>query len=254
MKIVASIEARMGSSRLPGKSLKKILGKPMLELMIERVKECKEIDDIVVATSSNKKDDTIEDLALKLNINCFRGSEDDVLDRVLNAVKSVNGDIILELWGDCPLIDPRILDLLIQFYKKNNVDCAGTVLPNFKKEFPLGISALIFSTKILDEVNKITKNPEDRENVSNYIYEHPNKYNILPLPCPSEMNFPDLRLVVDEENDFQLIKIIFEKLYPKNPHFLTHDVIEFLNQNPQLKKLNKDVTQRRLSSWNKFEN
>jgi len=120
MKVVVSIEARMGSSRLPGKSLKKILGKPMLELMIERVKDCKEIDDIVVATSSNKKDDAIEELTSKLQVNCFRGSEDDVLDRVLNAAKMVNADVILELWGDCPLIDPEILDNLVDFYKKND--------------------------------------------------------------------------------------------------------------------------------------
>lgn len=254
MKVVVSIEARMGSSRLPGKSLKKILGKPMLELMIERVKDCKEIDDIVVATSSNKKDDAIEELTSKLQVNCFRGSEDDVLDRVLNAAKMVNADVILELWGDCPLIDPEILDNLVDFYKKNDLDCTGTVLPNFKKEFPFGISALIFSTKILDDVSKITKNPQDRENVSNYIYEHPERYKIGPLPCPSKLNFPDLRLVVDEERDFELVKTIFEELYPQNPHFRTQEIVEFLNKNPNLKNLNKDVAQRRLSSWNKFQN
>ena len=162
MKVVASIEARMGSSRLPGKSIRKILDKPMLELMIERVKECKEVDDIVVATSSNKKDNVIAELASKLDVNYFRGSENDVLDRVLNAAKMIKADVIVELWGDCPLIDPEILDDLVTFYKKNNLDCIGTSLPNFKKEFPLGISALIFSTKILDDVSKITKNPEDQ--------------------------------------------------------------------------------------------
>ena len=254
MKVVASIEARMGSSRLPGKSIRKILDKPMLELMIERVKDCKEVDDIIIATSSNKKDNVIAELASKLDVNYFRGSENDVLDRVLNAAKMIKADVIVELWGDCPLIDPEILDDLVTFYKKNNFDCIGTSLPNFKKEFPLGISALIFSTKILDDVSKITKNPEDRENVSNYIYENPDKYVIASLPCPPGLNFPDLRLVVDEESDFQLIKGIFEKLYPQNPHFRTNDVIQFLNDNPSLKSLNQDVTQRRLSSWDKFNN
>ena len=118
MKVVASIEARMGSSRLPGKSIRKILDKPMLELMIERVKECKEVDDIVVATSSNKKDNVIAELASKLDVNYFRGSENDVLDRVLNAAKMIKADVIVELWGDCPLIDPEILDDLVTFYKK----------------------------------------------------------------------------------------------------------------------------------------
>ena len=254
MKVAASIEARMGSSRLPGKSIKKILDKPMLELMIERVKDCKQVDDIIVATSSDKKDNVIAELASRLNVNHFRGSEDDVLDRVLNAAKMIKADVIVELWGDCPLIDPEILDDLVTFYKKNTFDCIGTSLPNFPKEFPLGISALIFSTRILDDISKITKKPEDRENVSNYIYENPDKYTIASLPCPSELNFPDLRLVVDEESDFQLIKSIFEKLYPQNPHFRTGDIIQFLNDNPSLKKLNQDVTQRRLSSWDKFTN
>ncbi len=254
MRVVASIEARMSSSRLPGKSIKKILDKPMLELMIERVKDCKEVDDIIIATSSNKTDDVIAELASRLNVNYFRGDENDVLDRVLNAAKMIKADVIVELWGDCPLIDPKVLDDLVIFYKKNNIDCAGTVLPNFKKEFPFGISALIFSTKILNDVSKITKNPEDRENVSNYIYENPDKYTIASLPCPPELKFPDLRLVVDEESDFELIKTIFEKLYPENPHFRTSDIIEFLNDNPTLKNLNHGVTQRRLSSWDKFKN
>ena len=225
----------------------------MLELMIERIKESKEINDIVVATSCNSKDDAIEELALKLHVNCFRGSEDDVLNRVLNAAKSVDADIILELWGDCPLIDPVILDNIVNFYKNNNLDCTGTVLPNFKKEYPLGISALIFSTEILNEIDKITKNPEDRENVSNYIYEHPKQYKIKPVPCPSFLNFPDLRLVVDEESDFKLVEKIFESLYRQNPHFRTEDIIKFLDDNPRLKNLNKNVLQRRLSSWEKFQ-
>ena len=131
MKIVASIEARMGSSRLPGKTMKKILGRPMLELMIERVQDSKEIDDIVIATSSSKSDDVIQELTSKLDVNCFRGSEDDVLDRVLNAAKMVKADTILELWGDCPLIDPEILDKLISFYKNNSNMTLQTIITFF---------------------------------------------------------------------------------------------------------------------------
>lgn len=249
MKIVATIEARMGSSRLPGKSMKKILGKPLLEFMIERVKLSKMTNSIVIATTYNVSDNAIEDLAKSMEVNCFRGSEDDVLKRVLEAAESVNGDAILELWGDCPLIDPQVLDNLITFYMKNNFDCVGTVLPNFTKTYPLGISALLFSTKILRDVDKLTQKPDDRENVSNYIYEHPEKYTLAPLQCPGELNYPNLRLVVDEQNDFNLIKIILENLYPKNSCFSTSDVISFLNANPQLKELNKDVVQRRLKAW-----
>jgi len=249
VKVVASIEARMGSSRLPGKTMKNILDKPMLELMIERIKRCTMIDEIVIATSNSKNDDIIEILAQKLSISCFRGSEEDVLKRVLDAVKSVEGDIIVELWGDTPLIDPFVIDTMVKFFQENKFDCVGTVLPNFKKSFPLGISSLIFPTEILENIEKITQNPDDRENVSNYIYEHPKIYKLAPLPCPHELNYPDLRLVVDEITDFEFIKNIFEYLYPKNPNFSTLDIINFLNENPHLLEINKHVKQKRLKNW-----
>jgi len=253
MKIIATIEARMGSSRLPGKSIKKILGKPMLELLIERVKRSKFLDEIIIATSTSKQDDKIEKLANSINVNCFRGSEEDVLERVVNAVKSRNGDVIVELWGDNPLIDPEIIDDLIQFYMNNKYDCVGTTLPNFQKTYPLGISAIIFSTKILEQVEKITDELDDRENVSNYIYEHVEKYTVAPLPCPKELNFPEISLTVDQIKDFELIKKIFEALYPINNTFNTHDVIKFLNENPRIKEINSDVIRKRLTAWKKFE-
>ncbi len=253
MKIVATIEARMSSERLPGKSLRKILGKPMLELLIERVKSSTLIQDIVIATSSKKDNQPIEDLAKRLNIHCFRGSEDDVLDRVLNAAKSVKGELIVELWADSPLIDPQVLDNMIEYYKENDFDCIGTTLPNFTKTYPIGFSALIFPTKILEEISKITHNPVDRENVSNYIYEHPEKYKIAPFPCPKELDHPEFRLTVDEESDFRLIESIFQNLYPKNPKFTAPDVIKFLLSNPDIAKINSNVAQRKLDSWKRFQ-
>ncbi len=252
MKVVATIEARMTSTRLPGKSMKSILGKPMLEILIERVKNCKKIDTIVVATTENKTDDIIEELSKKTSVNCFRGSEEDVLDRVLKAAKSAKADVIVELWGDSPLIDPFLIDEIIEYYLENDYDCVGTTLPNFKKTFPLGLSVLIFPTRILDEVDKLTQKPEDRENVSNYIYEHPEKYKIGAMPCPDDLNFPELRFTVDEASDFELVKTVFENLYPTNKDFRASDVIKFLNSNPQVRNLNRHVVQRRLDTWNKF--
>jgi len=253
MKIVATIEARMSSTRLPNKSMKRILGKPILELMIERIKHCNKIDEIIIATSVRPENDIIESLAKKMKVNCFRGSEDDVLDRVLKSAKSVDSDVIVELWGDSPLIDANILNHLIDFYQENEYDCVGTTLPNFEKTYPLGLSALIFPLKILDEVDKITKNPIDRENVSNYIYEHPNKYKIASLPCPKDLNFPNFRLTIDEQNDFNLMKIIFEKLYPADQNFSTIKVIELLNSNPNLSEINKHVIQKKLSAWDQLK-
>lgn len=243
MKIISTIEARMGSSRLPGKSLKKIIGKPMLELMIERVKKSNLIDEIVIATSKNPIDDPIEILAKRLNVGCFRGSEDDVLDRVLNAAKAHKAGHIVELWGDTPLIDPYIIDSLIKYYLDNNFDCVGTCLD---KTFPWGMAALIFPTIILDEVSKTTNDPVDRENVSNYIYEHPEKYNIGHLPCPPELKRPEIRLTVDEMADFILVENIFKELYPTNPDFKTIDIIKYLDSNPQVSQINNDIKQKKL--------
>lgn len=249
MKVVSTVEIRMSSSRLPGKSMMSIVGKSIFELLIERVKRAKLIDEIVVATTLNEKDTIIEELSKKLSVSCFRGSEDDVLGRVLNAARSVNADVILELWGDNPLTDPQVLDSLIKYYLENNYDCVGTTLPNFTKTYPTGISALIFSRHTLEEVNELTENPIDRENVSNYIYEHPEKYKIASLPCPTELNYPHLRFTVDEKEDFELIKTIYENLYPMNPTFSAAEAIRFLNSHPQLIEINKNIVQRKLPKW-----
>lgn len=253
MKIVATIEARMSSERLPGKSLMKILGKPMLELLIERVEESKKLDEIILATPDSTENDPIEILAKKNSVKCYRGSENDVLDRVLKAAKSIKADVIVELWGDSPLIDSKIIDGMIEYYLKNKYDCVGTTLPNFPKTYPIGLSALVFSTKILEEVEKITNDPIDRENVSNYIYEHPEIYKISPFPCPTELNAPLLRLTVDEINDFKLISKIFQELYLRDRNFSAQDVIKLLKKNPEFVEINKNVNQKGLESWKKFE-
>lgn len=239
----------MSSSRLPGKPLKKILGKPMLQLHLERVKRATKIDEIIIATTNNPIDNEIENIAKIMGVKFFRGSENDVLDRVLKAAEYVNADVILELWGDAPLMDPKILDNLVEFYLNNDYDAVGTMLPNFPYTYPIGLSALIFSTKILVEISKITKNPIDRENVSNYIYEHPDRYKVAPLPCPKELNFPEIRIEVDEERDFEVVSKIFEEIYPKNPNFGAEDIIKFLNSYPQIRDLNRKVVKRRLPYW-----
>lgn len=241
-KVVASIEARMGSSRLPGKVMMEIIGKPMLELMIERVKGARFVDEIVVATSVNPKDDMIEELACRLGIKCFRGSENDVLDRVVKAAERNSAEHIVELWGDTPLIDPAIIDAAVQYYFENDFDCVGTFLD---KTFPWGMSLLVFPAKVLKEVSLIAHDPVDREHVSIYIYEHPDKYKIGHLPCPPELNRPEIRLTVDELADFELVKTIFEKLSLYKPLFSAQDIIRFLEANPGLKRSNENVKQKK---------
>ena len=169
-RIVATIEARMTSTRLPGKVLLKIGGKPALEYMIKRIEQSKLIDEIVVATTTKDSDLPIIDLCARVGCKHFRGSEQDVLLRVLDAAKSVGADIIVELTGDCPFIDPEIIDKLIELYFSRDYDYASNVV---ERSFPDGFDTQVFSVKSLERVSEMTDDPIDRVHVSCYFYKNP---------------------------------------------------------------------------------
>ena len=238
MKVVATIEARMGSSRLPGKVMKPILGKAVLELLIERLKRATTIDEIVVATTVKLGDNAINDLCQKLGVRCFRGSEEDVLKRVLDAAKSVNGDLIVEITGDCPLIDPNIVDECVNFFLENNYDYISNSLK--EKTYPDGLNVQVFPTKILQEVEKATHDPLDREHVSLYIYNNPQKYRLKNYPAEGELNWPELAITLDTMEDLNLIRKIFENLYEGNNLFSAIDIVHFLKSHPELLAMNQD--------------
>lgn len=238
MKIVAIVETRMSSTRLPGKSMKRILGRPVLALLIERLKNVRLLDDIVVATTVKKEDDVIERLSKKLGVGCFRGSEKDVLKRVLKTAKRVQADLIIEVLGDCPLIDPQLVEKGIKIFLKGDYDYLNNAL---ERSFPNGLDFQIYPVKVLEEVNRLTDDPLDREHVTLYIYSHPERYKIKILRASGELYWPKLAITLDTPQDFKLIKIIFENLYPKNPQFTAFDVVRFLRANPKLLKINKDV-------------
>ncbi len=241
MKLVATIEARMDSSRLPGKILKELLGKPMLERLVERVKRSRFIQEIIVATTTVPHDNETVKVSQKIGVKHFRGSSDDVLDRVLKAAKAYQADLIVELTGDCPLLDPVIIDSVIQHYLENKYDYVSNVL---ERTFPRGMDTQIFSVKVLEEVSQMTQEPADRENVSLYIYEHPEKYRLGNVSAPSELKRPELRLTVDTEPDLKLIRGIYSQLYPKKPNFLLHDIIQLLDSDSRLKEINAHVQQK----------
>jgi spore coat polysaccharide biosynthesis protein SpsF len=239
-KIVGIIEVRMSSTRLPGKAMKKILGKPVLELLIERVKRAKMLDSIVVATSTNLEDKVISDLARKLGVEYYRGSLNDVLSRIIEATKSVEGDIIVEITGDCPLVDPEIVDKMVNIYLNSEADYVSNVL---EATYPAGMDVQVFSVKILEEISKIANTPEEREHGSWLIYKNPEttKYKLLNVKGPKELFYPHLRLMVDYIEDFELISKIFENLYLSNPEFNTYDIINLLENKPELKKINSNI-------------
>lgn len=242
MKIIASIECRMTSSRLPGKVLMSALDDmSMLEVMIKRVQKSKLIHGIILATTINKDDDSIVELAKKLKVDYFRGSENDVLGRVVQAHKSINSDIIVELTGDCPLIDPILIDQCIETYLDGQYDYVSN---NNKRTFPDGSDVQVFSLKVLEEANNNTLDPLDREHVSKYLYEN-EKYSIFTIEAQGEYYWPTLGVTLDEQEDYELLKRIFKHF--DNIYFSTLDYINYLKENINLLELNAHVKRKGLN-------
>jgi spore coat polysaccharide biosynthesis protein SpsF (cytidylyltransferase family) len=209
MKIVASIEVRMNSSRLPGKVLMPILNKPVLELLIQRVKKAHYITDIVVATTTNKEDDSVEKLCTQLGIQVFRGSEPDVLGRVHDAHSYMNSDIVVELTADNPLIDPALIDLCVLKFLYSNADYVSTIVEPF---FPYGQAIQVFTFKLLKKLNKNALTMNDREHVTPSIYNNSEKYKIINITGNSNQYAPNQRHTLDTKEDFDRIKYLIENL------------------------------------------
>jgi spore coat polysaccharide biosynthesis protein SpsF len=236
-RIVCTIEARMTSSRLPGKVLMRAAGKPLLEHMIDRLKRARTLDEIVIATTEDAASDPLEELAERLGVGCFRGSEDDVLARVLGAAHAYDADVIVETTGDSPLVDPAIVDHVVERFADGGVDYCSNVL---EPTFPPGMDAQVFPTAVLEDVASRTNDPTDREHVSLYIYEHPERYKLRSV-VSERPEYGDLRLCVDTAEDYELIRAIFETLYPVNPHFGLAEILALIDARPELRALNQDV-------------
>lgn len=247
MKITATIQARTGSSRLPGKVLLPIIGKPMLELQIERVRHSRLIDEIVIATSTNPQDDAIEQLARRCRVGCFRGSEEDVLGRVVSALKSVQAELHVELMGDSPLSDPLLIDACIGYYLKH-AGAYDYVTTGLTTTFPPGMEVTIYPARILIDAERLVTDASLREHVSCHITQHPERYRLCNLEAPRWFRYPDYYLEVDAPEDFEVIASIFEHLYPTNPGFGLAQIIDFLNAHPALAARNRSVERR----WRAF--
>lgn len=230
-KICATIEARMTSSRLPGKVLMDFCGKADLQHIIERLKRSKHLDEVVVATTTNKEDEPIIKLCEEIGCKYYMGSEDDVLLRVLEAAKSVNAEYIVEITGDCPVIDWRHVDKIIEMFFSGEYDYVSNTI---ERSFPRGFDTQIFPVTVLEEVNKITQNPVDHEHVSIYIYTHPEKYRLLNWKADENVNHPEFEITLDTKEDYEFIKQIYEKLYPQNLDFSAGDVVKLLLEHTEM--------------------
>lgn len=221
--------------------MKPILGRPSLELMIERLRRAQRLDQIVVATTTNSSDDVIQELAQELGVGCFRGSEDDVLARVLGAAQAYQADLIVETTGDCPLIDPFLVDQVVGTLEANDADyCANCVV----KTYPLGMAVQAFPTKVLEQVDRLTHDPADREHVSLYIYEHPERFRLLHVISGFSEDVCQYRLTVDTREDFEVVNRVFEALYPSRPDFALGEIVDYLRVHPEVAAINRHVVQK----------
>jgi len=233
MKIVGVLQARVSSSRLPGKVLKPILGKPIIQLQLERIQRSKHIGKIVVATSNQPEDDALQNLCESLNVACFRGSLDDVLDRFYQAALSFNPQHVVRLTGDCPLTDPDIIDKTIEFHLNAGYDYSSNTLD---PTYPDGLDVEVFRLSCLEDAWKEAGFVSEREHVTPFIYKRPERYRLGSYKGSTDLS--NFRWTVDEFDDFEFIKAIYESLYPEKPDFSTSDILNYLEVNPKYLKLN----------------
>ena len=231
----------MSSSRLPGKVLLPALGKSMLMHLVERLRSVSSIDAIVIATTVNAGDNPIAELANVEDILCFRGSEEDVLGRVIGAGQSAQADILVEITGDCPVIDPDLVEQTIQVYLNNSVQYASN---SVIRSYPDGMDTQVISFEALKSSASMTNHPLDREHVSRFIWQHPEIFSCINLLAPPSLYWPDLGLTLDEENDYKLLVNIIEALAASNPLFSCHEIISYLRASPSLLEINKAVVRK----------
>lgn len=237
MNIVTVIQARMSSSRLPGKVMLPILGKPLLLRMIERVRNSNLAGKIIIATSANPDDDRIETLCWENNVICFRGNLTDLLDRHYQVGKLYNADAVVKIPSDCPLIDPHIIDKVLQSYiESEEYDYVSNLHP---ASYPDGNDVEIFSFQVLEHAwRDATKNFE-REHTTPFIWEHLDMFKVGNVKWETGLDFSSsLRFTIDYEEDYQFIKKVFEELYPQNPKFGLNDILKLIEQKPEIAEIN----------------
>ena len=247
MKIAAIIQARISSTRLPGKVLKELpfnSGITCLEQVIRRLKKSKKIDDIVIATTEDKEDNEIVDIAKKEDVKYFRGSKENVLSRYYFAAKKNNIDVVVRITSDCPCIDVDITDLTIDAHINKVADYTSNSLT---RTYPHGLDVEVFNFNALEEAYKNATKYYEKEHVTPYIYKNPQKFKINIVKAPKELYASDIRITLDTEEDYALLCAVFDYLYPKNEYFNAYDIVNLFNkEKPWLKLINKKVVQKKI--------
>lgn len=243
LKIAAILQARMGSSRFPGKVLSEIAGKPLLSHIVERIQATEKISAVILATTTSPGDDELAIYAEQNAIYCYRGEVDDVLARFYGAATQYKTDIIIRICCDDPLIDPDMLNALLEMHLQTKSDYTST---SHVRSFPMGVEAEVFNYDVLEKAFNLANKNYEREHVTPYFYEHPDLFKLAFLEATGKLRRPDIRLTVDMPEDMQLIQAIFNGLHRNGRLFRAGDVIDFLDSHPELLLINKEITQKKL--------
>ena len=246
MKIGAIVQARVSSKRLPGKVLKELpygSGITVLEQIIRRLKRAKKIDEIIVATSTKKCDDEIGRIAVKEKVKCSRGSQENVLSRYYLAARENKLDVVLRITGDCPCIDPEIVDLTVKRHIQTKADYTSNSL---KRTYPVGLDVEIINFDVLGTAYKKSTLYYEKEHVTPYIYNHPDIFKITKVEAPKKIYAPDIRVTLDTEEDYFLLCVLFDYIYLKKPYFNAYDIVKFFKEKPWLEIINKKTAQKKI--------
>jgi spore coat polysaccharide biosynthesis protein SpsF len=247
MKIGAIIQARTSATRLPKKVLKELpygSGTTVLQQVIRRLKKANKIDDVIVATTTEIEDDKIVKVAKNENVKWFRGSKEDVLNRYYLAAKKNKLDIVVRITSDCPCIAPELIDSIIEKHLRTKSDYTTNTL---KRTFPHGLDTEVINITTLEKAFSEAKQDYEKEHVTPYVYKtRPDLFKITLVEAPKELNYPDIRITLDTEEDYALLCAVFDYLYPINNFFVTKDIIDLFQKKPWLKLINKRIMQKKI--------
>jgi len=241
---LAIIQARMGSKRLPGKVMLEIAGEPLLKLILDRLRRSQEIDKTVLATSVNEENDTLVKLAMKESIECYRGSEDDVLDRFYQVSRREKGFIfIVRVCSDNPFIDPLEIDRLVRFHRKGKYDYSFNHIPRLENGYPDGFGAEIVPRGMLEYIWQQADQAHQREHCFDYIWDNMSQFNIGILRAPESIRRPDIKLDIDTEKDLTFLRSLLEHLsYDQIVRLNTEEIIKIYDRSGVASHARKSIT------------
>ena len=232
----AIIQARLGSTRLPGKVLKELNGKPLITQIVKRLKYCKKIDNIIIATTTNQIDDELVEWSERNNMLFFRGDENNVLKRYFDAATVYKSDVIVRVTADDPFKDPKVIDSVIELLLENKLDFAYN---NHPPSFPEGLDTEVFTYSAIKQAAEAKTTDFEKEHVTQYFYHNPQIFKCKNLSYKE--NVSHIRLTVDTEQDFELASRIYTKLAPNGEMFYLEDVLALIKKEPELLEMNKGV-------------